>query len=191
VWLLAGCLERVGQGRGGLRDCRIGRHEIGQAVARAGLVETLDRDVKSRPQLLRATSPGAGTQLVGWPRPLRSLHRTPGKPASSARACVARIASAASDNSRRRPRKSASGGASSCERIAPAHADCASLTAPQASSFVRAARASRRDSGTWLTPRSYRTQRQLRSGRGAAARTFRKNPSVAKNHRRTHTALLM
>jgi hypothetical protein len=91
-------------------------------------------------------------------------------PASSARACVARIVSAASESARRRPRKPASGGASSCERIAPAHADWALRTALQASSFVLGARPSRRVSGTSLTPRSYRTERQLRTSTRRIAR---------------------
>jgi hypothetical protein len=53
-----GGLERIGQRTGGLGNRRVGRHEIGQAVARAGVVETLDGGVKAHPQLLRATSPG-------------------------------------------------------------------------------------------------------------------------------------
>ena len=65
---------------GGLRDGRVGRHEIGQAVACAGVVEPLDGGVKARPQLLRTASPGPRAQLVRRPRALRPFDRTPGKP---------------------------------------------------------------------------------------------------------------
>jgi hypothetical protein len=77
---LAGGFERVGQRIGSLGHRRIGRNEISQAVARAGVVEALDGGVKARPQLVRATSPGPGSQLIRWPGAIGTLHRAPRKP---------------------------------------------------------------------------------------------------------------
>ena len=194
VWLLSNRLECVGQGPGGLRDRRIGRHEIGQAVARAGPVEALDSDVEGRPQLLRATSPVPGRSSYGGrARSDPSIGRH-ASPASSARACVSRIASAASDNARRRPRKPA--------WAARAHATASRLPTRTGPHAPRPRRRPwcRRDGphGAAREPRSpvvptapSGSSAPQAAKYRAAARTFRKNLSVVKNHRRTHTALLM
>jgi hypothetical protein len=81
----------------------------------------------------RAARPGAAARTL--PARAQTPRRTPASLASSARA---RVASAASDNVRRRSRKSASGGPSSCDASLSAHVDWASRTALQAWAFAPA-----------------------------------------------------
>jgi hypothetical protein len=78
--LLAGRLERVGERRGGVSDGRVGRHDLGQAVAGAGGIELLDCRIEARPEFVWTASSRSGAQLIWRSRALGTLDRSPGKP---------------------------------------------------------------------------------------------------------------
>ncbi len=63
--LLARGLERVGQLRRGTGYCGVGVDDVGQVVARAGLVEPLHCGVEARPEFGWAAAAGPRSQLVG------------------------------------------------------------------------------------------------------------------------------
>ena len=61
-------LQRVSQFGRGLRHGGVSVDDVGQVVARAGVVESLDCGVEAGPELWWSAAAGPGSQLVGRPR---------------------------------------------------------------------------------------------------------------------------
>jgi hypothetical protein len=160
--LFACCFKRFCESSRGFGQGRVRGHDLCQAVARSA---SLSRSTAASNRVQSSSGPRRpvpGRSSYGGLARLDPATGRHARPASSARACASRIAAAASDNARRRPRKRGSGGANSCARIAPAHDACASRTASQAASLP--ATSAVPCSSEASTMPSYRTRRPSGSG---------------------------
>ena len=187
--LLARCFKCLCESACGVGHRSVGGEDLRQVVARSRHVEPLDSGVKSGPGSSGPRRPVPARSSYGGLARLDPAIGRHARPASSARACASRIAAAASDSARRRPRKRGSGGANSCARIAPAHDACASRTASQAASLPATSAVPCCSEASTMP--SYRTRRP--SGIGEARRKPLGAPkiAVADTHRRFHTTVLV